>query len=110
MAEATALRWSAGTPGGLPAVATAYLREEIDPRWATAATGLYIGGTAIGGMSGRLLTGLLAQDFGWQAALAGIGVMALLIAVTLGVLLEVQQQGPGRPPVSLRFAFGRGLG
>lgn len=72
---------------GLPAVATAYLREEIDGRWATTATGLYIGGTAIGGMSGRLLTGLLAQDFGWQAALAGIGVLALGIALALGALL-----------------------
>lgn len=82
---------------GLPAVATAYLREEIDPRWATAATGLYIGGTAIGGMSGRLLTGLLAQDFGWQAALAGIGVMALLIAVTLGVLLPPARRFTATP-------------
>lgn len=72
---------------GLPAVATAYLREEIHSDWGTAATGLYIGGTAIGGMSGRLLTGLLAQDFGWQWALAGIGAMALVIAVGLGVLL-----------------------
>ncbi|QIK72714.1 MFS transporter [Propioniciclava coleopterorum] len=72
---------------GLPAVATAYLREEIHGDWATAATGLYIGGTAIGGMSGRLLTGLLAEAFGWQAALAGIAAMALAIAVALGVLL-----------------------
>lgn len=72
---------------GLPAVATAYLREEIHAKWATAATGLYIGGTAIGGMTGRLLTGLLAQDFGWHVALAGIGAMSLVIAIGLGLLL-----------------------
>jgi YNFM family putative membrane transporter len=83
-----ALRGALGfAVAGLPAVATAYLREEIDPAWATPVTGLYIGGTAIGGMSGRLITGLLAQGFGWQIALGGIGVMSLVIAVGLGVLL-----------------------
>ncbi|MBB1493437.1 MFS transporter [Propioniciclava sp. MC1595] len=35
---------------GLPAVAAAYLREEVAPTWASAATGLYIGGTALGGI------------------------------------------------------------
>lgn len=72
---------------GLPAVAAAYLREEIAATWATAATGLYIGGTAIGGMSGRLISGLVSDFFGWRAALGAIGVMALAIAVLLGVLL-----------------------
>ncbi|WP_454226808.1 hypothetical protein [Propioniciclava flava] len=38
-------------------------------------------------MSGRLITGWLAQGFGWQIALGGIGVMSLVIAVGLGVLL-----------------------
>ncbi|MFT3875927.1 MAG: MFS transporter [Propioniciclava sp.] len=78
---------------GLPAVAAAYLREEIAPAWASAATGLYIGGTAIGGMSGRLLTGLVAEWFGWRTALGAVGAMALLIAVVLGLLL----------PPALRF-------
>lgn len=78
---------------GLPAVAAAYLREEIAPAWASAATGLYIGGTAIGGMSGRLLTGIVAEWFGWRTALGAIGAMSLLIAITLGLLL----------PPALRF-------
>ena len=78
---------------GLPAVAAAYLREEIAPAWASAATGLYIGGTAIGGMSGRLLTGVVAEWCGWRTALGTIGAMALLIAITLGLLL----------PPALRF-------
>ncbi len=72
---------------GLPAVATAYLREEVDAASASAATGLYIGGTAIGGMSGRLLTGLLADWLGWRAAILAVGILALAIAVALGLLL-----------------------
>ncbi len=72
---------------GLPAVAAAYLRDEITPRSASAATGLYIGGTAIGGMTGRLLTGVIADVLGWQWAIGLIGAMSLAIAVSLGFLL-----------------------
>ena len=72
---------------GLPAVAAAYLRDEIAPQWASAATGLYIGGTAIGGMTGRLLTGVLADLFGWRWATGLIGALALLVAISLGFLL-----------------------
>lgn len=72
---------------GLPAVAAAYLREEIAPGAATAATGLYIGGTAIGGMTGRLLTGLLASWFGWRVGVAGVGVLALACALAVVRLL-----------------------
>lgn len=72
---------------GLPAVAAAYLREEIHHDFATAATGLYIGGTAIGGMSGRLISGFLADLLDWRWAMGGIGVMALVIAFALRFLL-----------------------
>jgi MFS transporter, YNFM family, putative membrane transport protein len=48
---------------GLPAVATAYLREELHPSTHARAAGLYIGGTALGGMAGRLVAGFGA-DFG----------------------------------------------
>lgn len=72
---------------GLPAVATAYLREEIHHHWASAATGLYIGGTAIGGMAGRLITGFLATRFDWRTAVAGIGVLGLAVAAAVALIL-----------------------
>lgn len=72
---------------GLPAVAAAYLREEIHHHWATAATGLYIGGTAIGGMAGRLVTGFLATFFDWRVAVGGIGVLGLVCAAAVALLL-----------------------
>ena len=65
---------------GLPAVATAYLREEVDPRMAAGVTGLYVGGTALGGMSGRLIAAPLAEVGGWRTAVAGIAVLVLVCA------------------------------
>ena len=49
------------TLAGLPAVATAYLREELHASTHARAAGVYIGGTAIGGMTGRLVTGPIAE-------------------------------------------------
>jgi MFS transporter, YNFM family, putative membrane transport protein len=63
---------------GLPALAMAYVGEEFDPEALPAAMGLYIGGTALGGLLGRLLAGLLSDLGGWPLALAGIAGMGLL--------------------------------
>jgi YNFM family putative membrane transporter len=58
----------------------AYLAEEIEPASLGAAMGLYIGGSALGGMAGRLLSGGLAELGGWHLALAGVGVVSLACA------------------------------
>jgi YNFM family putative membrane transporter len=72
---------------GLPAVATAYLREELDPGTHARAAGLYIGGTALGGMTGRLVTSWVADAAGWRWALAAIAVVGLGCAVVVRLLL-----------------------
>ncbi|MFE2626075.1 MFS transporter, partial [Streptomyces caelestis] len=54
---------------GLPASAMAYLAEEVRPKALIAAIGLFVAGNSIGGMSGRILTGWVAQAWGWRAAL-----------------------------------------
>jgi MFS transporter, YNFM family, putative membrane transport protein len=69
------------TLAGLPAVATAYLREEIHPGTYARAAGLYIGGTALGGLTGRLVTSTVADAAGWRWALAAIAAVALACAV-----------------------------
>ncbi len=45
----------------LPASAMAYLAEEVRPKALIAAIGLFVAGNSIGGMSGRILTGWVAQ-------------------------------------------------
>ncbi|MGG5258068.1 MFS transporter [Phycicoccus avicenniae] len=72
---------------GLPAVATAYLREELHPSTQARAAGLYIGGTAVGGMAGRLVTGPVAEVAGWRWALAGAAALGLGCAVVVRLLL-----------------------
>jgi len=66
---------------GVPAVAMAYLREEVDPRALGSAMGLYIAGNACGGMTGRILTALLADLFPWRVAVGIIALLALLMGV-----------------------------
>jgi MFS transporter, YNFM family, putative membrane transport protein len=66
---------------GLPAVAMAYLSEEIDPPSLGYSMGLYIGGSAFGGMSGRVLTALLSDFLSWRVALGVLGVAGLAAAI-----------------------------
>jgi MFS transporter, YNFM family, putative membrane transport protein len=68
------------TLAGLPAVATAYLREELHPDAYARAAGLYVGGNALGGMAGRLITGAVAGAAGWRWALAAVAALGLVCA------------------------------
>jgi hypothetical protein len=53
---------------GIPAIAMVYLGEEVHPLHLGTAMGLYIGGTAFGGMLGRVATGILTDLFSWRNA------------------------------------------
>ncbi|MGV8860971.1 MAG: MFS transporter [Pseudomonas sp.] len=72
---------------GLAAVAMTYLSEEIHPQHIGLAMGLYIGGNAIGGMSGRLITGILVDFVSWHTAMLIIGGLALIAAAVFWRIL-----------------------
>ncbi|MFB6816491.1 MFS transporter [Streptomyces sp. NPDC056347] len=72
---------------GLPASAMAYLAEEVRPKALIAAIGLFVAGNSIGGMSGRIVTGWIAQLWGWRAALGAVGLMALACAVVFHFMI-----------------------
>lgn len=65
---------------GVPAVAMAYLSEEVEPNRAGAAMGLFIAGNAVGGMVGRILVGLLSARLGWKGGLLAIALLDLALA------------------------------
>src|SRR3990167_6938848 len=90
---------------GLPALAMAYVGEEFDPEALPAAMGLYIGGTALGGLLGRLLAGLLGDIGGWPLALGGIAGMGLL-ALALFIWLLPPSRHFRAQPLSLRRFLG----
>ena len=71
------------TLSGLPAVAMAYVGEEMHPRSVGLAMGLYVGGNGLGGMAGRLLTGVATDLAGWRAAMLTIGGLGFLCAAVL---------------------------
>lgn len=73
--------------GGVPAVAMAYLAEEIDSRGLGRAMGLYVSGTAFGGMVGRVGVSLLTDHVGWRHALGVMSVLDLLSALGFVLLL-----------------------
>ncbi|MGD0706779.1 MAG: MFS transporter, partial [Trebonia sp.] len=85
---------------GLPAAATAYLREELHPDAFARAAGLYIGGTGLGGMAGRLLTGAVAGAAGWRWALAAVALLGLACAGIVALTLPASRNfspAPARP-------------
>ena len=73
--------------GGVPAVAMAYLAEESPPDRLGFAMGLYVSGTAFGGMTGRVAMGVLTQLSSWRIALGIISVVDLIAAAAFILLL-----------------------
>ena len=85
---------------GLPAVAMAYLREEVHQDSHARASGLYIAGTAVGGMAGRLIAGGLSDLGGWRFATGGIAAVGVLCAAVVWLLLPASRNfhpNPARP-------------
>lgn len=72
---------------GVAAVGMTYLSEEIHPSVVAFSMGLYISGNSIGGMSGRLLSGVLTDFFSWRIAVAAIGCFALASALMFWKIL-----------------------
>jgi len=66
--------------GGMPAIAMAYLSEEIDPRSLGLSMGLYISGSAFGGMLGRMLTSIISDFYSWRLALGLMGAAGMYAA------------------------------
>lgn len=92
---------------GVPAVAMAYLSEEVEPRRSGAAMGLFIAGNAVGGMVGRILVGLLSAHLGWRGGLLVLGLLDLLLAVWFA--WNVPPSRRFRPRPLTRSAVFRGL-
>ena len=76
---------------GLPAVATAYLAEEICSAELPKAAGSYVAGTAIGGMLGRILSGFLSHLVGWDMTITILGCIGVVGTVLVWLLLPKQE-------------------
>ena len=92
---------------GVPAVAMAYLAEEVHPRDLGGAMGLYIAGNAYGGMLGRVLTGVLIDwTQSWRIAIGVMGVFGIAAAALFAALLPPSRRFKAEAGVSLRHLGG----
>lgn len=83
--------------GAVPAVALAYLSEEVHARHVAAAAGSYTAGTTVGGLSGRLLAGPMAEAFDWRVGVWSVTVLCTAAAVLfLWLVPRARRFVPGR--------------
>jgi MFS transporter, YNFM family, putative membrane transport protein len=85
---------------GLPAVAMAYLAEEVHPEHVGFTVGLYIAGNSVGGLVGRVLSGVLASAFSWRLALGSLGLACVLASFALWRTLPPSTRFRPRPLVA----------
>ena len=76
---------------GAPATAMAWLSEELDDKALPRAMGLYIAGTSVGGLTGRLIPTGLVEISTWRWALFGSALVSLAFAITSWLLLPAQR-------------------
>jgi len=90
--------------GGVPALARAYLNEEVHPASAGQSAGTFIAGTVIGGLIGRIVAAPVGDWLHWRL---GMGVvLAIAVASALGFLLLTPTARKFKPTTtSLRRAI-----
>jgi predicted MFS family arabinose efflux permease len=74
------------------AVTVAYIGDEWPAKEATTAAGLYSSGSSLGGFSGRLVTGVIADLISWRAGFAVLAGVAAVGAVAVAFLLPRERR------------------
>jgi YNFM family putative membrane transporter len=87
--------------GGLPPIAMAYLAEETDPEHLGKAMGLYVAGSAFGGMMGRIGMGILSEFMSWRPSLAVLAAYCLIAAIGFRILLPPSRNFVRRPGLNV---------
>jgi len=82
---------------GLPAIAMTYLSEEIEPTSLGVVMGIYISGNSIGGMGGRIISGMVTDFFDWRVAIAVIGVLSLAATLVFWLTLPPSRNFERQP-------------
>ncbi|WP_347107987.1 MFS transporter [Paenarthrobacter sp. S56] len=91
--------------GGIPAIAIAYLNEEVTKIHTALAAGSYVAGTTLGGLAGRLVAGPAGELWGWRAATLAVSVLATLSAVLFLVLVPGQRRFTPAPAQGFQGAW-----
>lgn len=76
----------------IPTLIMAYIQEELPPEKTTYLAGLYISGTTIGGLTGRLGLSFLTDAFNWRLSLGILGIILLILALAVAWLLPKESK------------------
>jgi YNFM family putative membrane transporter len=90
----------------MPAVAKTYLAEEMHGESIGLGMGLYISGSAVGGMGGRLITGVLADFVGWRVGVLVVGAIGMVAGAIFWRALPPSRHFVAQP-LRWRTAVGR---
>lgn len=82
---------------GIIAVVVTYIGEEWPPERVALIMSVYVSGTALGGFTGRVSAGVLADYFNWRASFIALGSASLVGAALVAAWLP---HGRRRAPVS----------
>ncbi|MCT6700534.1 MFS transporter [Rheinheimera sp. 4Y26] len=83
--------------GGLPAIAIAYMGEELSKPALLAAVGYYISASSLGGISGRVLAGFSAELGHWQWAFWPMALLSLVLVLLLWRYLPKSRHFVAKP-------------
>ncbi len=95
---------------GIPALAVPHLGDLLARAPAVIAAGWYISGTAIGGLTGRLVAGVVGAVADWRTALIAV---SLVVAAAAILFLAAAPRVAGRPAIASGLRSGldrRGIG
>ncbi|WP_394613798.1 MFS transporter [Lentzea sp. JNUCC 0626] len=90
---------------GVPAASMAYLADELEKKSLGAAVGAMIAGNSLGGMTGRLVTGMTTDWLGWRHSVLLAGAFGLVAALIVVFLLPKQHARPKQAPSGMRAAL-----
>lgn len=93
--------------GAIPAIALAYLSEEVSPAHVAAAAGSYIAGTTVGGLSGRVTSGWFGDLVQWQT---GLWAASALCVAGAAAFLWLIPRARGFEPHRFGGSSGAGIG
>ena len=91
--------------GGVPALAVAYLSEEVRPGRAAVAAGIYVSGTTIGGLTGRIVAAPVGEQLGWRTGMLVVTAIAVVCVLVFAVTAPAARNFTPR-----RSGFGEAVG
>lgn len=74
------------------AVTVAYIGDELPHQEATTVAGIYSSGSSLGGFSGRLFAGLLADLISWRAGFMALAAITFAGAIAVALLLPHERK------------------